>query len=433
MRWFIGSLTWCLALSALLSAADWPQYRGPQRNDISAETGLLTAWPSGGPPLLWTFADAGLGYAGPAIVGDRLYLLGGRGETEQLIALDLARATDGAVAEAWAANVGQTFDFQGNQWSAGPSATPTVDGDLIYALGGRGDLACVDVHGKERWRKSLPNELDAEVNPIGGGPRKLGWGFTWSSFVDGDRLVCLPGGPRGTVAALHKQTGAVLWRSGELTDQAAYASPMLAEIAGVRQYVVLTNAGVAGVRAEDGQLLWRFVRSPRYGTEVVNSPIVRGDLVYVTVGAGHGCDLLRIRREGDAFQVEVVYANKNLANHHGNVVLWGDHVYGFSQGRGWVCQAFETGDIVWAERQQLRSGAMTFADGKFYCYTEDDGTAALIAASPGGWQESGRFKIPRQTTQRKPRGGIWTPPVVAGGRLFLRDQDLLFCYDVARR
>ena len=430
MRSIIQVFTITALCPSLSLAADWPQYRGPNRDDVSAETGLLQDWPKDGPPLVWTFANAGVGYSGPAIVGDRLYITGGRDEKDVLIALDLNSAKDGTITEAWSVPIGPLFDWKGNQWSAGPSATPTVEGELLFALGGNGDLVCVDTAGKERWRKNLPGELDAEVNPIGGGPKKLGWGFTWSPMVDGDRLICIPGGPKGTFAALNKHTGEVLWRSAEVTDQAAYTSPMLAEIEGVRQYVALTNTGLIGVDAKDGRLLWRYVRMPRYGTEVVNSPIVRGNLIYATVGAGQGCNLIRIVREGDAFKPELVYANKNLANHHGNVVLLGDHVYGFSQGRGWVCQEFATGEIAWFERRALRSGSMNYADGRFYCYTEDDGTAALIEASPTAWKETGRFTIPQRSDKKKPRGGIWAPPVVSGGKLFLRDQELVFCFDV---
>jgi outer membrane protein assembly factor BamB len=420
-----------LSWTGSLSADDWPQYRGPNRDDISAETDLLKSWPTGGPPLLWTYKDTGIGYSGPAIVGDRLYTIGDRGETEYLIALDIGSVKDGGVAEAWSASVGPLFDWKGNQWSAGPSSTPTVDGDVVFALGGMGDLICVTAaDGKERWRKNLPREFDAQVNPIGGGPKNLGWGFTWSPLVDGERLICLPGGPKGTVAAIDKKSGDVLWRSAEVTDQAAYTSPMVAEIDGVRQYVALTNQGLFGVDARDGRVLWNHRRKPAYGTEVVNSPIVRGSLVYATVGAGQGCDLLRITRDGDTFQAASVYANKNMTNHHGNVALVGEHVFGFSEGKGWVCQAFETGEVVWAERGKLRAGSMTYADGRIYCYGEDDGDAVLIEASSTGWKESGRFRIPLQSTRRKPSGKIWTPPVICGGRLFLRNQEFLFCFDV---
>jgi outer membrane protein assembly factor BamB len=423
-----------VVLAALVSiglgagADDWPQYRGPARDDISAEKGLLPQWPEKGPKLLWTCANAGTGYSGPAVVGNRYYTIGGRGDSEYLIALEIEKVKDDAPVEAWSARVGPAFEWQGNQWSAGPSSTPTVDGDAVFALGGNGDLICVAAaDGKERWRVNLPGQLDAEVNPIGGGPKKLGWGFTGSPLVDGDRLICLPGGPKGTVAALDKRTGKVAWRSAALTEQAAYTSPMAAEIEGVRQIVVLTNEGIRGIAAGDGRLLWRF--DSRLSTEVVNSPMVRGSLVFITVGAGRGCTLVRVKRTGDTFSAEEVYSNKNVANHHGNVILLDGHVYGSSEGKGWVCQSLESGELAWFERSKVPSGAVTYADGRFYCLGER-GAVALVEASKAACTVLGRFALPRPSTLRKPKGGIWTPPVVANGRLFLRDQELVFCYDV---
>ena len=434
MRTLCGLLVFGFLLSKPIFAADWPQYRRPLRNGVSAETGLLPAWPKEGPPLLWTYADAGIGCSGSAIVGERLFTIGGRGDDEFLIALNLKDVKDKSVTQAWATRIGPTFDFKGNSWNAGPNSTPTVDGDLVFALGGNGHLICAEVaSGKELWRKDLPTELDAEVNPIGGGPKKLGWGFTWSPLVDGEQLVCVPGGPKGTLAALNRQTGEVLWRSAEIKDQAAYTSPMIAEIDGVRQYVVLTNRSIVGVAAKDGRVLWTYQPVRPYGTEVVNSPIIQGSFVYVTVGSSHGCELIRVTKEGESFKAESVYNNKNLSNHHGNVVLVGEHLFGFGENRGWLCQNFSSGEIVWSERQKLRAGSVTCADGRLYCYDESDGTVALIEVSTGGWKESGRFRIPQQTKQRKPRGGIWTPPIVSGGRLFLRDQELLFCFDVSAK
>lgn len=409
-----------LSLLLLLAAPqDWPQYRGPRRDDVSSETGLLKSWPPAGPPLLWTFREAGIGYSGPAVVGRRLYTLGGRGETEVLIALD-----DGK--EAWATPVGPLFQFPGNKWSAGPSATPTVADGLVFALGGMGDLLCADAaSGKPLWKKNLPSELEAQVNPIGGGPKNLGWGYTHSPLVDGERLICLPGGPKGTVAALDRRTGRVLWRSAELKDQAAYTSPMLAEIGGTRQIVGLTNQGVFGVDVRDGRLLWRSKRDAPYGTEVINTPLIRGDLIYTTVATGNGgCELLRVSKDGAA----PVWANKNLSNHHGNVILVGEHVYGHGGPRGWVCQRLADGANAWEEKRGFGAGSMAYADGAFYLYAENDGAVALVAADPAAWRLLGRFRIPEQSASRKPSGKVWTPPVVAGGRLYLRDQELIFCF-----
>jgi len=427
MPWYRMVLLVALTTS-IAQAGDWPQYRGPNRDDVSTETGLLQEWPGGGPPLLWTYTNTGIGYSPPAVVGQRLYTLGSRGGKEYLIALNTPTTRKATVSEAWKVELGVLFDWEGNRWSAGPSATPTVDGKHIFALGGMGDLVCADATtGKVRWRKNLPRDLEAEVNPIGGGPKKLGWGFTWSPLVDGDRLICIPGGPKGTVAALDKRTGDVLWRSTEATDQAAYASPMPAQFGGVRQYVVLTNQGLLGI-GTDGKVLWRYDR--RYTTEVVPSPIVRGSLVYVTVGAGNGCDLVRIAADAGRFRAETVYANKNMCNHHGNVVLVKDHIFGASEKQGWLCQAFNSGDVAWSERGKVPSGSVTYADGRLYAFGEIDGSVHLLEANVTRLAIAGQFKIPQQSQARKPAGRIWTPPVVSGGRLFLRDQELLFCYDV---
>ena len=409
----------------LLLALQWPQYRGPARDDVSTETGLLKTWPAGGPRLVWTFREAGVGYSGPAVVGRRLYTIGGRGETEVLIALEEGK-------EAWATPIGPLFQFPTNKWSAGPSATPTVVDGLVYALGGRGDLLCADeATGKAVWTKNLPTELEAQVNAIGGGPRNLGWGFTGSPLVDGGRLICFPGGPKGTVAALDGKTGRVLWRSAAVTDQAAYTSPMLAEIGGVRQVVGWTNQGLFGVALDDGRLLWRSTRERPIGTEVIPTPLIRGDLIYTTTSAGQdGCELVRVVKDVDGFKARSVYANKNLSNHHGNVIRVGDHVFGHSGARGWVCQAFADGATAWEEKKAFGAGALAYADGHLYLYAENDGSVALVAADPKGWHEAGRLRLPEQSARRKPSGKVWTPPVVAGGRLHLRDQELLYCYEL---
>jgi outer membrane protein assembly factor BamB len=418
------------------TGADWPQYRGPQRDGVSRETGLLQEWPKDGPWLLWTYTDAGVGYAGPAVVGDRLYTAGGRGGDEFLFALDLKGAADGKVSQMWATKLGPLFTWKGNSWNAGPNVTPSVDGDAVYALGGFGDLVCVEAAtGKERWRVSLPRDLGGEVNPIGGGlkePTPLGWGYAAAPLIDGDRLICVPGGKKGLLAALDKKTGKVLWQSKDVTDQASYSSPLAVEIGGKKQYVQVTNQGLVGVAAEDGKLLWSYKRSPAFDDVVIATPVFRDNLVYASVGFGQGFDLVRVVPQGGKIAVEKVAAGKEVQNRDGGMVLVGDHLYGHSEQGGWVCQEFKTGKVVWSEPKALGLGSVTCADGRLYCAAEKGGVVALVEPSTEGWKEKGRLKLPRESQKRLPSGGLWTHPVIANGRLYIRDQELLFCYDVRK-
>lgn len=439
MNWscrFPKSLTCLVSLYAIIQAPsialadDWPQYRGPNRDDVSKETGLLDSWPASGPRLVWIYEEAGRGYSGPAIVGKRLYTLGDRDEDCFLIALDLPVGAVGLPKQAWAVKLGAKFDFKGNSWSAGSSATPTVDGDRIYALAGNGDLVCVSAAGNEQWRSYLPDTLNAEVNPIGGGPKKLGWGFTWAPLIDDEKLIGIPGGPKGTVAAFDKSNGKVLWRSKELTDQAAYTSPMVATIGGVRQYVVLTNQHIAGVAADTGKLLWKHPQ--RWGTEVVNSPMIRDNRVFVSVGAGGGgCQMIEVHKKESDFEAKAIYDNKHMANHHGNLAIIGDHLFGNSQGTGWTKLSWETGEIISSTRN-IGPGALTYADGRFYYMMEQDGSILLLDHSGAEVKIVSRFKLPKSSELRKPNGRFWTPPVICNGHLYLRDQNLLFSYDVRK-
>jgi outer membrane protein assembly factor BamB len=417
-----------------LSGADWPQFRGPRRDGVSTETGLLKTWPQDGPRLLWTYTGAGVGYAGPAIVGDRLYMSGGRADGEYVFALDLKNLVNGAPKEVWATKIGPLFQWKGNEWNAGPNATPTVDGELLYALGGGGELLCVETAtGKERWRKSMARDLGGEVNPIGGGaedPTPLGWGYAWAPLVDGDRLICVPGGKQGLLAALDKKTGKLLWQSKEATDQASYASPLSVEMAGVRQYIQAVNSGTVGVAADTGKLLWRYERDPAYGDVVVCTPIFHDNHVFTTVGFGQGCDLIKIVPQGKTFKVELVYSNKAIENRDGGLVRVGNHLYGYSENRGWTCLDLLTGKPAWTERRKLGRGSIIAVDGLLICTTEKENVVALVEATPKAWTEKSRFTLPKESRLRKPSGGLWTHPVVANGRLYVRDQELVFCHDL---
>lgn len=398
-----------LSLTALTTAAaDWPQWRGADRTDLSPETGLLKSWPEGGPKRVWLFENAGHGYSGPAIAKGKFFTLGTRDGNEILLVLD---ANTGK--ELWATKIGSVLK---NGWGDGPRGTPTVDGDRVYALSGPGDLVCVNVaDGKILWQTNL-TELGGEVP---------GWGYCESVLVDGDRVVCTPGGSRGALAALDKLTGKLIWQSAEFTDGAHYSSIMPAEINGTRQYVQLVEKNFVGISARDGKLLWKS-DFPKGRTAVIPTPIIRGNDVYVTAGYGAGCKMVTI---GPGNTVTTVYENTVMKNHHGGVILVGDHLYGHSDGYAWVCQDFKTGEEVWGHRA-FRKGAMAYADGLLYCLEEGSGTLVLAEASPKGWQEHGRFTLAPQTKIRSSSGRIWTHPVISNGKLYLRDQDLIYCYDI---
>lgn len=407
-----------LALAGFAAAADWPQWRGPDRTDVSKETGLLPAWPKDGPKLLWTFKDAGEGYSGPAIVGDTLYCMGADGKTEFIYAVDL-----NTQAKKWSTPIGPIFT-EGH--GDGPRGTPTVDGDLVYGIGGQGNLICVKAsNGDKVWVKEFKKELNGDM--------MSGWGYTESPLVDGDQVVGTPGGKDGTLAAFDKKTGDVLWRSKGWTDKAAYSSIMAVEIGGVHQYVQLTGDSVAGVSSKDGSLLWRFAR--KGSTAVIPTPVVSGDSVFITSGYGVGCSLVKVTKDGDKFKAEEGYSDKDMVNHHGGVVLVDGNLYGYSDGDHgrWVCKDMKTGKVLWSkgkDETKLGKGSVTYADGCLYCYSEDEGTIVLVPASPDGWNEKGRFTIPEKSSHRSKSGKFWTHPVVSNGKLYLRDQELLFCYDV---
>jgi outer membrane protein assembly factor BamB len=392
---------------------DWPQWRGPDRTDISKETGLLKSWPSGGPRLLWTFRDAGAGYSSPAVVGDRLYTMGADDKTEFLFAIDLKTQK-----KAWSAEIAPRFPHaKGN----GPRGTPTVEGDLVFGIGGQGTLVCVRAAtGEKVWSKDLKKDF--------GGEMMSSWGYSESPLVDGDKVVCTPGGNKGALVALNKKTGELLWQTRDFTDKSGYSSVIVIEVNGVRHYCQITGDHVVGVAPGDGKMLWKYPRKGR--TAVIPTAVFADDMIYVTSGYGVGCNLIKLVPDGGKFKAEEVYANKNMSNHHGGVVLVGEYLYGHTDGKGWVCQNLKTGEVVWAERNKLDKGSVTYADGHLYCLGEGAGDVVLVKATPDGWKEDGRFKLPEQSKVRTNEGKIWTHPVIAHGKLYLRDQDLIFCYDI---
>jgi outer membrane protein assembly factor BamB len=300
-------------------------------------------------------------------------------------------------------------------WGEGPRSTPTIDADRVYALGAWGNLVCASTKdGKKLWSRSM-QEL---------GGKTFGWGYSESPTVDGPKVLCTPGGPEGAIAALDKMTGQTLWQSKELTDQAQYASLVPATIHGVPQYVQRTMQALVGVAAEGGKLLWRAPWEGR--TAMIPTPIVKGNFVFGTGGYGIGCKMVEVKADGTANEV---YRNGAMENHHGGVILIGDHIYGHSKD-GWTCLDFKTGEPKWVEKQKLGKGAIAYAGGRLYLLGEKTGDVVLIEPSPAGWSEKGRFTLSPQSQVRNPKGAIWTHPVISNGRLYLRDQDLIYCYAV---
>lgn len=406
---------WSLVLMACFSgsiglADDWSQWRGPHRADISTEK-MLSKWPADGPKQLWLNQDAGLGYGGIAVVDNVLYTVGARDNTEFLIAVDTNSGK-----EKWSTEMGELLT---NGWGDGPRSTPTVDGDHIYAMSGQGNVVCVTTAGEKVWSRSL-SDWDAEI------PR---WGFAESPLVDGDQVVVTPGGS-ATMVALNKKTGEEIWKSGNLQEgdketKDHYSSIVIAQPNQQKQYVQLMENRVIGVDPESGKMLWSHPW--RGSVAVIPTPVVRDNKVYISSGYGAGSLMLEI---GNDNSVDVVFDNKVMKNHHGGVILVGDYFYGYSDGAGWTCQDFQTGESVWSS-EELGKGCVTCVDGKLIAVDERSGEVVLLDATDVDWRERGRFELSPHSEKRSRRGGIWTHPVVSGGKLFLKDQEILYCYDVS--
>jgi outer membrane protein assembly factor BamB len=415
----------CL-LTALLTAAgradDWPQWRGPARTGLSKETGLLKAWPKGGPKLLWQRKDAGGGYSTPAVVGDRVYLMGEHDGEEFVAALDASKG-----AKVWSTPVGKVGRNLGPQYP-GPRATPTVDGDRIYALGSDGDLVCLEKGGKKVWSKNLKKDFGGEPGM---------WAYSESVLIDGDKLLCTPGGKTATLVALNKKDGSVIWKCAVPGgDKAAYASAIAVDVAGVRQVVQFLHDGLVGVDAKTGKFLWRYDETKDQAANIP-TPVFHDGCVFTSTSR-NGTGLNRIKVTKDAVTSEQVYYNKTKFNSVGGVVRVGDYVYGTlapANPRGeaqLACVEFKTGKEKW-RHDCAGSASLCYADGLLYVRgqggsgfgPEKPPEVALVEATPDGYKEKGRFKQPDH-------GGkpAYPHPVVANGRLYLRDGDVLLCYDV---
>jgi len=430
-----ATLVWLLCLGATtarLAADDWPNWRGPNRDAICRETGLLQQWPPEGPKLLWKATGLGVGYSGPAIVGTTLYTMGNLDGQEHVLAFD---TTSGK--RLWAKPFGPV-EYVG--YSPGTRATPTIDGDRLYALGASGRLVAMNRHsGEIRWRKSFLDDFDAQViaaefaESLRGrlvqskepdAPGGVRWGFSESVLIDGDRLLCTPGGPDATLAALDKLTGRVVWTS-KIDARASYASMIVATLAGVRQYVQFTADAVVGVDARDGKLLWRYDAPThrKYGGINISTPIASGDTVFAATGYNIGGGLARIEKTSQGLAAREVYFTKDMKNHHGGLILLDGYLYGTNDPGILTCLEHATGKVMWRSRKPGKC-SLLYADGMLYC-RDEKGPLTLVKATPDHFELHGQFDQPDRSKQK-----AWPHLVIAHGQLYVRDQDVLLCYDV---
>jgi outer membrane protein assembly factor BamB len=413
-RWLLVVAGVVGVLGGAAGAADWPQWRGPQRDGTSRETGLLEEWPREGPRLLWQRKDVGEGYATPAVVGDRIYLLGNKGMADEFVQALSVR--DGR--QVWATRLGRVGPNMAMQFP-GARSTPTVDGELLFALSSDGELACLETAGgKVRWRKNVRTEFGGKCG---------WWAYSESPLVDGDVLVCSPGGSDATLVALHKKTGDVLWKAAlPEGDIAGYASAIVVEAAGVKQYVQFLQKGVVGVDARTGKLLWRYAQTAQRSRANIVTPVAHDGCVYTASGEAGG-GLVKLKAHQGAVEAEQLYCLKNLPASIGGSVRVGEYLYG-TNGRGLLCAEFATGNLKWQDKC-IGRGAVCYADGRLYVHGEN-GQVALVEATPAAYREKGRFTPPDQPQYTRRDEKAWAYPVVANGRLYIRDQGSLWCYDV---
>lgn len=405
----------CCSICVTASAKDWPGWRGPNRDGISTEKGLLPQWTDDGPPLAWQADGLGKGYASVSISGDKIFTMGERKTGTFLLALN---RDDGS--EVWATPVG----------SGSPNCTPTVDAEnkLVFTLARDGELLCANTeNGEVVWRKSYSKDL--------GGKMMSGWGYSESPLVDGDWLICTPGAQDAMLAALDKRTGEVVWTSempedagNRGKDGSGYSSVVISHGAGLKQYVQLVGRGVIGIRASDGKTLWTY-NAVANGTANIPTPVIKDDYVFCSTGYGTGAALLKLSNSGDGVDAEEVYflPAKTMQNHHGGMILLGDHIYcGHNHNKGFpLCIELATGNVAWSPGRGPGDGsaAVLYADGHLY-FRYENGVMALIEARPDEYNLKGHFKL------ASVKGKSWPHPVIVDGKLYVRDQDVLMCYDL---
>ncbi len=380
-------LLFVLALAGFAAADDWPQWRGPHRDDVSQETGLLKTWPKDGPKLLWTFKDAGVGYSAPAIVGDTLYCMGADDKNDDIFALDM-----NTQAKKWSTPIGPRITLDRGD---GPRGCPTVDGDLVFGISSKGDLICVKAtSGEKVWLKELKGKDF-------GGEMMSGWGYSESPLVDGDMLVCTPA---ARTARWPPSTRRPANRPGQqgLDRQGRLPSIVPADIGGVHQLIQLTaDTRPAGPQGRQGAVELQAAR--QHGRDP--HPDRLRQFVFITSGYGGGCSLVQITGDAEAgFQAKEVEKNNNMTNHHGGVVKVGDFLYGYDDNKGLECLKFKDTSVVWSHKGEHGKMSVVCADGQLYWYGEKDGEVLLVEPCRPATRRMGVSRSPSRPRGRVPRG-----------------------------
>jgi outer membrane protein assembly factor BamB len=387
---------------AKAATGEWPQWRGPNRDGVSHETGLLKKWPAEGPPKLWTAKGMGQGYASVAVANGLVYTAGNVGGETKIAAVDL----DGNVR--WQSGCGRAFAGQ----YAGSRGTPTIDGNKLYYETPNGEVSCLDARtGQKVWSVDIMQRFRGQ---------NIGWALSESVLIDGNNVICSPGGPNAGVVALNKANGETVWACKELSDKPGYASPIVFDLQGVHQIVTMNSVAAVGIHAKTGKLLWRHEHRTNYDANIP-TPIFYKGTVFIDSGYGKGGALLKLN-PGDARQVWTT----DLDNHHGGIVLVDEHLYGSSQNGKWMCVELRTGRTAYADGG-VGKGSVTCADGMLYMLSEQ-GTMGLAPATPNGHTVVSRFRVPAGGS-----GEVWAHPVVCGGRLYIRHGDALHAFDIKAR
>ncbi len=397
---------------------DWPQWRGSQRDGICKETNLLPAWPKDGPTLAWKVTGLGGGYSTPSVANGKIFGMSYLADNENVWALDEKNGS-----KIWETKIASKGKVGYNE---GSRCTPTVDGNNIFVVGVSGDVVCLEsASGKIVWQKNFAKDFKGKM--------MSGWGFSESPLIDGDKIIVTPGADEAALVALDKKTGNTIWASKiDAGGGAGYASIVISEAAGVKQYITWLGKCIVGVDANNGKFLWRYSANAN-GTANIPTAIIKGDLVFCSTGYGKGTSLIRLVSNGmggiDAKEVYYLKEqSKDIQNHHGGMVLIGEHIFfgtGHNNGNP-CCLEMNTGKVAWLQEKHLGNGSagVLFADGKIY-FRNQDGTVNLVEATTKAHNLISSFKTPEPSG--KPN---WPHPVIANGRLLLRDQDKMFSYAI---